>query len=336
VPGPRPRTTRIDTTLTWLAKPGVLPEPQLSAIGISDRKPANILWDGQTCRLVDFEDSGLSDPAYELADHVEHIARRLAGIFDPQALVDAVGLSAEERERLRAYRPLWAAFWLAMLLPGNGGFRRNPSGTTEAQAAHLLALLTDRAPRSETSMGASRLCSSRVGRCRSRAYIRLCARTVDRDELEQSVLVLVGSGGAHFPIPHHFPEVAAQLPQSGTQAPSVGVLDAQALHQCGDGGGSRRAALPPRLGDRPEKAWLADQRGESDLVWVTEKIWIVGASAFDLGSVSAAREHDAGRFTAEFHRRRVEVNSAGSKIASELSFCPDQVAKFADLTLTRP
>jgi len=28
-----------------------------------------------------------------------------------------------------------------MLLPGNGGFRRNPPGTTEAQATHLLALL---------------------------------------------------------------------------------------------------------------------------------------------------------------------------------------------------
>lgn len=131
----------IDAALTWLAKPGKLPDPQLSAIGISDRKPANILWDGHTCRLVDFEDSGLSDPAYELADHVEHIAGRLDGVFDPDALVDAVGLAADERERVRAYRPLWAAFWLAMLLPGNGGFRRNPPGSTEAQVTHLLALL---------------------------------------------------------------------------------------------------------------------------------------------------------------------------------------------------
>jgi hypothetical protein len=53
-------------------------------------------------------------------------------------VVDAVGLSPEQRERMRAYRPLWAAFWLAMLLPGNGGFRRNPPGTTERQAAHFL------------------------------------------------------------------------------------------------------------------------------------------------------------------------------------------------------
>ena len=131
----------IDTALTWLAEPGALPEPWLSAIGISDRKPSNILWDGQTCRLVDFEDSGLSDPAYELADTVEHIAGRLAGTFDPDALVEAVGLSPEQRDRTHAYRALWASFWLAMLLPGNGGFRRNPPGTTEAQTTHLLALL---------------------------------------------------------------------------------------------------------------------------------------------------------------------------------------------------
>lgn len=131
----------VDAALAWLASPDSLPEPQLVALGISDLNPANILWDGQTCRLVDFEDGGLTDPAFELADHVEHIAGRLSGVFDQAALVDAVGLPAEARKRMRAYRPLWAAFWLAVLLPGNGGFRRNPPGTTEAQATHLLALL---------------------------------------------------------------------------------------------------------------------------------------------------------------------------------------------------
>jgi Ser/Thr protein kinase RdoA (MazF antagonist) len=125
----------------WLARPDVLPEPHLVALGISDLNPANVLWDGDTCRLVDFEDGGLTDPAYELADHVEHLAGRLADVFDAEALVDAVGLSDAERERMRAYRPLWAAFWLAMLLPGNGGFRRNPPGTTEDQATRVLAML---------------------------------------------------------------------------------------------------------------------------------------------------------------------------------------------------
>lgn len=131
----------VNAALEWLGASDTLPEPHLLALGISDLNPANILWDGVTCRLVDFEDGGLTEPAYELADHVEHIAGRLSGVFDRDALVDAVGLSTDERERMRAYRPLWGAFWLAMLLPGNGGFRRNPPGTTEAQAAHLLALL---------------------------------------------------------------------------------------------------------------------------------------------------------------------------------------------------
>jgi Ser/Thr protein kinase RdoA (MazF antagonist) len=131
----------VDAASLWLATPARLPEPRLVALGIADLNPANVLWDGTTCRLVDFEDGGLTDPAYDLADHVEHLAGRLTGVLDPTALVQAVGLSAEERSRMDAYRPLWAAFWLVLLLPGNAGFRRNPPGTTEAQATHLLSLL---------------------------------------------------------------------------------------------------------------------------------------------------------------------------------------------------
>jgi Ser/Thr protein kinase RdoA (MazF antagonist) len=118
-----------------------LPEPSLTSLGIADLNPANVLWDGRVARLVDFEDGGLSDPAYELADHVEHLGSRLPGVYDAGALADAVGLDAEGRDRMAAYRPLWAAFWLAMLLPGNGGWRRNPPGTTEDQAAHFMALV---------------------------------------------------------------------------------------------------------------------------------------------------------------------------------------------------
>ena len=117
-----------------------LPEPRTTALGIADLNPANVLVHDETVRLVDFEDGGLSDPAYELADHVEHLGSRLPGVYDVHALPAAVGLDAEDRARMAAYRPLWAAFWLAMLLPGKGGWRRNPRGTTEAQAAHFMAL----------------------------------------------------------------------------------------------------------------------------------------------------------------------------------------------------
>ena len=124
----------------WLRDPR-LPESRLTVLGIADLNPANVLWDGQVARLVDFEDGGLTDPAYELADHVEHLGSRLHGVYDARALTDAVGLDAEDRVRMAAYRPLFAAFWLAMLLPGNGGWRRNPPGTAEAQAAHFMALV---------------------------------------------------------------------------------------------------------------------------------------------------------------------------------------------------
>ena len=117
-----------------------LPAPRLSALGIADLNPANVMWDGTRCRLVDFEDGGLSDPAYELADHVEHLGSRLPGVYDAHALAVAVGLDEEGLVRMADYRPLWAAFWMWMLLPGNPGWRRNPRGTTEDQAAHFMAL----------------------------------------------------------------------------------------------------------------------------------------------------------------------------------------------------
>jgi len=139
---PRVVTEAVDAARAWLADPP-LPAPRVVVLGIADLNPANVLWDGEVCRLVDFEDGGLSDPAYELADHVEHLGTRLPRLYDPAGLVDAVGLDADDRERLAAYRPLWAVFWLAMLLPGNGGWHRNPPGTTEAQAEHFLALVRE-------------------------------------------------------------------------------------------------------------------------------------------------------------------------------------------------
>ena len=132
----------VDAAIGWLATPDHQPPPRLTALGIADLNPANVLWDGRTCRLVDFEDGELADPAYQLhRAHVEHLAGRFPPVYDPAALIGAVGLSAQDQDRVKSYRPLWAAFWLAMLLPGNGGFRRNPPGTTETQARHLMAML---------------------------------------------------------------------------------------------------------------------------------------------------------------------------------------------------
>lgn len=115
-------------------------------VALGDGNLDNVLWDGERCRLIDWEEYGVSDLAYEVADVVEHASSRLAGALDVDGLLDGLGLSAPQRRRLRHHRTFFACFWLAMLLPGNGGWRRNPPGSTEAQARHLLALLGDADP----------------------------------------------------------------------------------------------------------------------------------------------------------------------------------------------
>jgi hypothetical protein len=56
-------------------------------------------------------------------------------------LIADLGLHERQRARVEEYRKLHACFWLMKLLPGNGGFARNPAGSTEDQARHVLALL---------------------------------------------------------------------------------------------------------------------------------------------------------------------------------------------------
>ena len=112
-----------------------------AVLALGDGNLANVMWDGYTCRLIDFEDFGTSDIAYELADIVEHASSRLRNLVDVESLLGGFDLSGEQRARLAAFRQLMATFWLVMLLPGNRGFVRNPAGSTEDQARHVLALL---------------------------------------------------------------------------------------------------------------------------------------------------------------------------------------------------
>ena len=126
----------------WLTDPAAGLDRVLDPVlGLADGNAANVLWDGSVCRVVDLEDCGLSDPAFEVADLVEHASVRLAGLAEPERVAAAVGLDDAQWQRWTAYRPLFAAFWLVMLLPGHRGFARNPAGSTEDQARHLLALL---------------------------------------------------------------------------------------------------------------------------------------------------------------------------------------------------
>jgi Phosphotransferase enzyme family len=110
-------------------------------LGQGDSNLANFLWDGSEVRIVDFEDSGPSDRAFELAVLVEHISAWSGAGLAADVFLGSFDLSAAEHVRVREYRRLSALFWLMMLLPDRPGHDRNPPGTLERQAARLLLLL---------------------------------------------------------------------------------------------------------------------------------------------------------------------------------------------------
>jgi len=109
--------------------------------GLCDGNLANYLWDGQVVHVIDFESAGRNDRAFDIADLVEHISMRLGSEIVADDLLKRLDLRADERERIHAYRPAFAAFWLLRLLPDGAAHRRNPPGTLEDQAEHLLAVL---------------------------------------------------------------------------------------------------------------------------------------------------------------------------------------------------
>ncbi len=115
-----------------------------SVFTVGDGNLGNFIWDGEQCRLVDFEDSGVSQVAFESADFVEHVSVWLSGLIDEEALLEALKMSPDQLERLLNCRRLFAVFWLLMLLPGARGHQRNPVGSVERQAQRLLDLLETR------------------------------------------------------------------------------------------------------------------------------------------------------------------------------------------------
>ena len=116
--------------------------PGLSAVfGQGDANLANFLWDGQRVRIVDFEDSGVSDRPLELALLVEHISVWRDSALDGERFIAAFDLSRAERSRLADCRRLAALDWLLYLRPGGDASLRNPPGTLRRQAERLLALL---------------------------------------------------------------------------------------------------------------------------------------------------------------------------------------------------
>jgi Ser/Thr protein kinase RdoA (MazF antagonist) len=112
-----------------------------AVLGQSDGNLANFLWDGQRVRIVDFEDSGRSDRAFELAILVEHVSVWLRGKLDAGRFISMLDLSGAELRRAADFRRVAALFWLIYLRPGGPSSSRNPPGTLRRQADRLLTLL---------------------------------------------------------------------------------------------------------------------------------------------------------------------------------------------------
>jgi hypothetical protein len=124
----------------WAERAASIGEPS-PVFGLCDGNLANYLWDGQDVHVIDFESAGCNDRAFDIADLVEHISLRRGSGIEADDLLSRLDLRDDERERIRAYRPAFAAFWLLRLLPDGPSRRRNPPGTLENQAEHLLSLV---------------------------------------------------------------------------------------------------------------------------------------------------------------------------------------------------
>jgi hypothetical protein len=128
----------------WLARTSQafsLPTGIRPVFGLSDGNLANYIWDGTRVRCVDFEISGRSDRAFELAEIVEHISMWAEAVADTSFFLAQFDLTAQEAGRLQNFRILFAYIWLLMLLPGQRGAHRNPPGTLNRQARHFLEFL---------------------------------------------------------------------------------------------------------------------------------------------------------------------------------------------------
>jgi hypothetical protein len=134
----------MDEGMGWLARSGLEPAGQLdlpSVFGPGDGNLANYLWDGLRVQVVDFEDSGRSDRAFELAEITEHVASWAEQPLGAARFLRHFDLTAAECERLTQCRRLLALVWLFLLAFDDAGPRRNPPGTAQRQAVRLLDLL---------------------------------------------------------------------------------------------------------------------------------------------------------------------------------------------------
>ena len=127
-----------DAGMRWLGRAAdPRPEPHSVVFGQGDGNLANYLWDGERVRLVDFEDSGRSDRAYELAAFAEHVSVWHDAGIETRPLLGRFELTRTESVRVFFFRRAFAFYWLVKLLEQ----RENRRDTLHRQAGRLLAVL---------------------------------------------------------------------------------------------------------------------------------------------------------------------------------------------------
>jgi aminoglycoside phosphotransferase (APT) family kinase protein len=133
------------TGAAWLAstdpdKLTVNPYPPV--LGLADGNHANLLWDERGGRvwLIDWEDSGRNDRAFELGEVTEHISR-IDGTLDTEQLLARINLTPGETERVLGFRRLVALGWFLQLGPSGPATPHNPPGTLKRLADRVLQLL---------------------------------------------------------------------------------------------------------------------------------------------------------------------------------------------------
>ncbi|MGW3352643.1 aminoglycoside phosphotransferase family protein [Nonomuraea rubra] len=116
--------------------------PLPPVLGLADGNRANYLWSSheRRVRLIDWEDSGRSDRAFELGEVCEHISR-LDGTLDAAQLLEHLEMGAGEAERVHDFRRLIALGWFLQLGPSGPAKPHNPVGAVKRQAERILELL---------------------------------------------------------------------------------------------------------------------------------------------------------------------------------------------------
>ncbi|MFI6324799.1 phosphotransferase family protein [Nonomuraea sp. NPDC050556] len=128
----------------WLASADpdhLTTNPMPPTLGSSDNNSANYLWNAAEGRvhIVDWEDSGQSDRAFEIAELIEHISH-IDDFSDREGILDHIHLDNQEIVRVRDFRRVLALGWFLMLGPAGPFASRNPPDTLAKQADRILCL----------------------------------------------------------------------------------------------------------------------------------------------------------------------------------------------------